>query len=165
MVQVWLPSVRIEYVFAFQIWYCELRVKKPMKGRQKASFWFLLLFFLAFSQLNISWKLELTTFDFSLLTFESFKVSLPLFLTIEGKRWIDLSFSLPARFEQLNTAQKPGIFKFLFLFHFVIIFYSLFSRPLPSRLLFLSVLRDGVKKHLLEKCMICDVTLERRIIT
>ena len=129
-IQVWLPLVRIEYVFSFQIWYCELCVKKPIKGRQKLLFWFLLLFFLAFSQLNISWKFELTI-DFSLLNFESFKPSLPLFLTIKGKRWIDLSFSLSARFEQLNTAQKPGIFKFLFLFHFVkIIFYSLFSRPL-----------------------------------
>ena len=130
MAQVWLPLVRIESVFAFQIWYCELCVKKPMKGRQKLLFWFLLLFFLAFSQLNISWKFELTI-DFSLLNFESFKPSLPLFLTIKGKRWIDLSFSLSARFEQLNTAQKPGIFKLLFLFHFVkIIFYSLFSLPL-----------------------------------
>ena len=129
-IQVWLPLVRIEYVFAFQIWYCELCVKKPIKGRQKLLFWFLLLFFLAFSQLNISWKFELTI-DFSLLNFGSFKPSLPLFLTMKGKRWTDLSFSLSARFEQLNTAQKPGIFKLLFLFHFVkIIFYSLFSLPL-----------------------------------
>ena len=129
-IQVWLPLVRIEYVFAFQIWYCELCVKKPIKGRQKLLFWFLLLFFLAFSQLNISWKFELTI-DFSLLNFGSFKPSLPLFLTMKGKRWTDLSFSLSARFEQLNTAQKPGTFKLLFLFHFVkIIFYSLFSLPL-----------------------------------
>ena len=37
-VQVQLPLVRIAYVFAFQIWYCELCVKKPKKGRQKTFF-------------------------------------------------------------------------------------------------------------------------------
>ena len=52
MVQVRFPLVRIKYVFAFQIWYCELCVKKPMRGRQKALFWFLL--FQALSHLNLS---------------------------------------------------------------------------------------------------------------
>ena len=80
--QVWLPLVRTEFIFAFQIWYSELCAKKPMKGKQKALFWFLFLFFLAFFQLNISWKFELTTFSFV----KSFKTSLPLFLTIEQKR-------------------------------------------------------------------------------
>ena len=56
----------IECVFAFQIWYYKLCVKKLMRGRQKALVWFLFLFFLAFSQLNISWKFEVTTFPFSL---------------------------------------------------------------------------------------------------
>ena len=56
-----------------------------------------------------------------------------------------MSFSVSARFEQLNTAQKPPIFK-LFFFHFVIIFYSLSSRPLLFGPLFLIVLHNGVKK-------------------
>ena len=66
-VQVQVPLVRKEYEFPFQIWYCELCVKKPMKVRQKALFWFLILFFLAFSQLILSWKFELTTIAFLLL--------------------------------------------------------------------------------------------------
>ena len=41
--------------------------------------------------------------------------------------------------------KRPGIFNFLFLFHFVIIFYNLFSHPLSSRPLFLVVLHNGVK--------------------
>ena len=49
------------HIFAFQVWYCELCLKKRMKGRQKALFTF--LFFLAFSQWNLSWKFELTTFQ------------------------------------------------------------------------------------------------------
>ena len=64
LVQAQLPLVRIEYVFAFQMWYCELCVKKLMKGRQKALFSF--LFFLAFSQLNFYWKFELISSPFSL---------------------------------------------------------------------------------------------------
>ena len=70
---------------------------------------------------------------------------------------MDLSFSLSAQFEQLNTAQKSGIFKFLFPFHIFKIFYSLSSRPFPSRPLFLIVLQNGVKKHSGEKGLICDV--------
>ena len=46
-VQVRLPLIRIEYVFVFQIWYCELCVKKPMRGRQETLFWFLFLFIIA----------------------------------------------------------------------------------------------------------------------
>ena len=56
-----------------------------------------------------------------------------------------MSFSLSARFEHLNTAQKLGNFKFLFIFHFVVIICSLSSRPLPARPLFLIVLHNGVK--------------------
>ena len=73
-----------------------------------------------------------------------------------------MSFSLSAWFEQLNTAQKLGIFKFLFLFHFVVLFSSLSSR-LPAQPLFLIVLHNGVKKHSHEKGMIWDMVLERRI--
>ena len=54
-------------------------------------------------------------------------------------------FSLSAWFEQLNTAQKLSIFKFVFLFHFVVIFYSLSSCLLPARPLFLIVLHNSVK--------------------
>ena len=57
-----------------------------------------------------------------------------------------MPFSLSVQFEQWITAQKLGIFKFLFLFHFVIVFYSRSSRPLPARSLFLVVLHNGVKK-------------------
>ena len=104
-----------------------------MKVRQKA-----LLFFLDFSQLNTALRFELTTFDFSLLTFESFKPSLPLFLTIEEKQWIDLSFYLTAQFEKLNTTQKTWYFQILIYFSFLLLsFYNLSSRPLSSRPLFL----------------------------
>ena len=60
-VQSRLLLVRIEYVVTFQIWYCELCVKKAMQGRWKALLWFLSLFFLVLSQLNLSWKFEVTT--------------------------------------------------------------------------------------------------------
>ena len=43
--------------------------------------------------------------------------------------------SLLAWFEKFNTAQNLGIFKVLFLFHFVIIFYNISFCPLPVRLL------------------------------
>ena len=74
-----------------------------------------------------------------------------------------MPFSLSAQFKQLNTAQKLGIFKFLFLYRFVIIFSSLSSHPLPSQLLFLIVLNNGVKKHSSEKGVVCDAVTERRI--
>ena len=125
-IQVRSPLVRIEYVFSFQVWYCELCVKKTDEwGGRKHFFKFLFFFFLAFYQLNISWKSE-------------------------GKRYLDLFFSLPARLEQLNTAQKLGILK-LFIFYSVTIFYSLSSRPLPSRPLFLIVLDNGGKTFTWER--------------
>ena len=115
-----------------------------MRGRQKALFWFLFLFFLVLYRLNLSWKFELTTFlPFSLSKVSN--LSCHCFLSTEGKRQLDLYFSLSAQFEQLNTAQKLSIFKFLFLFHFVVMFYSLSSRPLPARPLFLIVLHNDVK--------------------
>ena len=77
-IQVWLPLVRIEYKFPFQIWYGELCVKKPMKVRQKALFWFLILFFSGF--LSVSTFLKIWANHFCLLTFESFKVSLTVYL-------------------------------------------------------------------------------------
>ena len=82
-----------------------------MKERQKTFFSFLL--FLAFSQLNISRKSELTTIPFQL--------------------------------SKVNYCQKRATFKFLFLFHFIIIFCTVYSHPLPTRPLFLIVLHNGVK--------------------
>ena len=80
---------------------------------------------------------------------ESFNPSLPLLLTIEVKRWIDLSFSLSARFEQLNIAQNPGIFKFLFLFHLVIIMFKQIwqfhkTEPISRKTLFLPKHQGGI---------------------
>ena len=118
--------------------------KKLIKGRQKA--FFLILFFLSFFQSNLSWKFELTTFLFSLS-----KVSSLLcyyFLIIEGKRF----FPSVSKIWTVKFCQKLAIFKILFLFHFVIIFYSLSSHPLPARLLFLIVLQ-----YSREKGVICKV--------
>ena len=134
--------VRIEYVFAFQIRYCELRVKQSSEGEAESIIFILALF----SFLSDKSFLKIWANHFSLLTFERFKPSLPLFLTIEGKQYLDLFFSLPARFEQLNTAQRLCIFKFLFLYHFDIIFYSLSSCLLPARPLFLIELYNWRKK-------------------
>ena len=51
-VEVRLLLIRIEYVFAFQIWYYQLFVKKN-NDREVESI-ISIFFFLAFSQLNIS---------------------------------------------------------------------------------------------------------------
>ena len=95
--------------------------------------------------LSVNTFLKIWANHFCLFTCESFKASLPLFLTIEEKRKLDLSFFLSARFDQLNTVQKLDSFKFLFLFHFAIIFYSLSSHLLPARPLFLIVLHNDLK--------------------
>ena len=71
---------------------------------------------------------------------------------------------MSARFQQLNTAQKLCMFKLLFLFVFIVIFYSLSSRPLPTRPLFLIVLHSGVKKGSRDKGVIFDAVSERRIV-
>ena len=67
-----------------------------------------------------------------------------------------MSFSLSAKFQLLNVAQKLSIFKFLFLFDFVVNFYGLSFGPLPAWVLFLIVLHSGVKKDSREKRVICD---------
>ena len=72
-----------------------------------------------------------------------------------------MSFTLSARFQQLNTAQKLGILKFLFLFDFVVIFYSLSPHPLPARPLFLIVLHNGVKKiHVIKAWFVTRIGTE-----
>ena len=59
---------------------------------------------------------------------------------------MDLSFALSVRVEQLNTTQKLGIFKFLFIFHFAIIFCSLSSSPVY-------LLSSGLSsRFLLDRC-------------
>ena len=153
-----ITVVRIEYIFAFQIWYCELCVKKSMKGKQKALFKF--LFFLAFSQLNLSWKFGLMTFPFSSLKFQAFFV---IIFNNWRKTVIRLVFLTVSTIWTVNYCQKSAIFEFLFLLHFVIIFYSLFSHPLPARPQFLIVLHNSVKQYSPEKGMICDAVSERRI--
>ena len=74
----------------------------------------LILVLVLSSFLSVKYFLKIWGNPFPLLTFECFKPSLPSFSTVEGKRWIDLSFSLSARFEQINTEGKLGIFKFFF---------------------------------------------------
>ena len=124
-----------------------------MKRRQKALVWFLFLFFPAFSQLNISWKFELTTFLFSLFT----KVSslIVIIFNICGKTVIRLVFLFVSTIWTVKYCTKIGIFKFSFLFRFAIIFSSLSSRPLSARPLFLIVLHNGVKKNSRVKGVIC----------
>ena len=63
----------------------------------------------------------------------------------------------------VKSAKKLRIFKFLFLFDFVVIFYSPSSCQLPAWLLFLIVLHNGVKKDSRDKGKICNVVSERRI--
>ena len=93
------------------------------------------------------------------------KVSRPLYFTIIFNNWrktvIKLVFLSVSTIWTVKYCQKLAIFKFLFLFYFVIIFYSLFSHPLPARPLFLIVLHNGEKKYLHEKGAICDVASER----
>ena len=134
--------------------------KKPMKGRQKTLAWFLFLFFLAFSQLNISWKFELPLF---LSHFWKFQVFFAIIFSIRGKTVIRFVFLSVSTSWTVKYCTKTWHFQILFLFHFVIIFYNLSSHPLHARPLFLIVLHNGVKKHSLEKGVICDVVSERRI--
>ena len=84
-----------------------------MKRSQKALFWFLFLFFLAFSQLNISLKFELTIFPLSLSKVFSFFV---IVFNDWGKTVNRVVFL------SVSTIWKLGILKFLFLFYFVVIF-------------------------------------------
>ena len=107
-----------------------------MKGRQKAIFSF--LFFIAFFQLNLCLN------HFSLLTFRKSQAFFAIIFNNWGKTVVFLSVST---IWTVKYSQKLGIFKFLFLFHFVVVFYTLSSYPLPARPLFLIVLHNGVKKH------------------
>ena len=68
-VQVRLLLVRIEYVLAFQIWYCELCVKKTNEGEAES----ITLTFVLSSFLSVKYFLKIWANHFSLLTFESFK--------------------------------------------------------------------------------------------
>ena len=123
-----------------------------MKGSQKALFLF--LFFLAFSQSNLSWKFELTTFPSH---FRKFQALFAIIFKNWGKTVIRLVFPSVSKIWTVKFCQKLAIFKFLFIFYFVIIFYSLSSHPFPARPLFLIGLHNGVKKYSREKGVICDV--------
>ena len=155
-VQIRLPLVRIEYVLAFQIGYCKLCVKKLMKGRHKVLFPF--LFSLELSPLNF---IKIWAFTSSLL-----KVLSLLYFSIIFNNWRK-SVVKPV-FLSVSTVllvihyQKHAIFKFLFIFHFII-FSSLCSHPLLAQLLFLIVLHNGIKKYSHEEGLICDVVSEQRI--
>ena len=116
--------------------------------------YFLFLFFLAFSQLNLSWKFGLITFSFSLSKVSSL-------LAINFNNWrktvINLVFLSVSWILTVKYCQEPSIFKFLFLFHLVIIFYSLSSHPISAWPLFLIVLHNGVKTYSREKGVIYNV--------
>ena len=80
-----------------------------------------IIFIIAFSSfVSVKPFLKMWANHFSLLTFESFKPSLPLFLTIDGKRYLDLFFSLSARFEQFKYCART------FHFQILISFFTLF---------------------------------------
>ena len=77
------------------------------------------------------------------------KVSSLLYFAIIFNNWrktvIKSVFLSVSTIWLIKYCQNLAIFKFLFLFHFVIIFYSPFSHPLPAQLLFLIVLHNGIK--------------------
>ena len=76
-------TVRMKYVFAFQIWYCELCVKKPMREAES-----IILIIVLSSFLLVKSFLKIWANDFSsLLIFESFKV----FFAIIFKNWCKLA--------------------------------------------------------------------------
>ena len=110
-----------------------------------------IIFILVFSSfLSVKSFLNIWVIHFSLLTIESFKHSFTFSNWVKTViRIIFLSVSMTWT---VKYCQKLAIFKFLFLFHFVIIFYSLSSNPLPAWPLFLIVIHNGVKK-----IQYCDV--------
>ena len=131
-------------------------------GRKQFFFYFSFLVFSRF--LSVKSFLKIWANHFSLLTFEGFKPSLSLFLTIAGFRLaIRLIFLSGSTIWTVRYCQKFAIFKFLFLFPFDIIFYSLSFHPLPDWPIFLIVLHNGVKKYSHEKGVIRDAVSEERI--
>ena len=135
--------------------------KNRWRGGRKHFFKIFVLVLSSF--LSVKYFLKIWVNHFSLLTFKSFKPSLLLFLTIEGKRWKDLSFSLSARFEQLILHKSMSFSNSLFFFHSVITFYSLSSRPLPSWPLFLIVLHNSVKNiHVRKAWFVAFIGTENR---
>ena len=140
VVQIRLPLVRIEYVSPFKIWYCKLFVEKLMKGRQKVLFSFLF----SLRILSVKSFLKIWAFPSSLL-----KVSTLLYFAIIFNNWrksvIKFVFLSVSTVSLVKYCQKLALFTFLFLFHFVIVFYSLYSHPLPASLLLLIVLNNAIK--------------------
>ena len=150
-IQVQLPLVVIEYVFAFQIWHCELCVKKKNNEGEAESIIFI---FVCSRFLSVKSFLKIWTNDFFLLTFEKVKPSLPLFLTIEGKRVIRLVFLSVSTIWTVKYCSKNLHFQSLIFFSLFVIFYSLSSRLLPARPLCFIVPHNGVKSIHVRKAWI-----------
>ena len=79
-----------------------------------------------------------------------------------GKTVIKLAFLSVSTIWAVKYCAKTWHFQILIFFHFVIIFYSLFSRPLPTRPLFSIVLHNGVKNTHVRKAWFVTWS-ERRI--
>ena len=77
---------------------------------------------------------------------------------------IGLVFLFFSTIGTVKYCTKALHFQILIFFFLYIIFYSLSSRPLPARPLFLIVLHNGIKKGSLDKGVTCDVVSERRIL-
>ena len=116
--------------------------KNRWRSWQKALF--LSLFFLAFSQLNLSWKFELTTLPFSLSNVSSVLAFFAIIINSRGKRSLDLFFFQSARFERFNTAKNLVFSNSYFFFTLLLSFQSIFSPGYCSIAVF-DCLHNGVK--------------------
>ena len=156
-VQVRLPLVRIEHVFAFQIWYCELCVKAD-EGEAKSIIF--ILFLSSFFSVKSFLKICANHFSHLTFVFLKFQAFFVIIFNNWGKTVIRLFFLSVSTISTVKYCRKLAIFKFLFLFHFVRISYSLSSHLLPAQSLSLIDLHNGVKKY---SRVICEVLSERRI--
>ena len=123
VIKLWDPSWRLRHWWSkFDSRYlgCRIRIcfsnltlwtlwEKTDEGETES----IIFIFVLSSFLSVNYFLEIWANHFSLLTFESFKPSFPLFLTIERRL---MSFSLSAQFEQLNTAKNLPFSNSYFLF-------------------------------------------------
>ena len=124
----------------------------------------IIIFILVLSSfLSVKSFLKIWVNHFSLLIFESFKPSLPLFLTIEGKRLIRLIFLSVSTIWTVKYCTKTLHFQILISFSLCYYLLQTIFSPAPVRQLVLVVLHNGVKKHSREKGLICEVVSERRI--
>ena len=102
-----------------------------------------IIFILVLSRI-LSIKSENLSFSFLIS-----KVSSLFYFTIIFNSWrkslIKLAFISVSTIWLVKRCKKLAFFKFLFLFHFVIISYSLYSHPLPAQQVLLIVLHNGIK--------------------